>query len=102
VPTKTQWVGVLDNNTQSTVGTWDEDHTNYSSAWFFGDDLMLPAAVSRSYLSGALYSRGVSGLYWSSSEYSSSNAWLLYFTSGYASTYYINRLRGSSVRCISE
>jgi hypothetical protein len=64
--------------------------------------LLLPAAGNRNNNSGALNNRGNNGLYWSSSEYSNSNAWLLYFTSGYASTYYINRLRGPSVRRISE
>jgi uncharacterized protein (TIGR02145 family) len=108
VPTQAQWDGVLNNNSQSTVGTWSNDwydYTNYSAARFFGSDLMLPAAGNRLSNSGALYCRGNYGSYWSSSESSSSNlAWSLYFDSGHAYTYYGDRYRryGFSVRCISE
>jgi len=63
---------------------------------------MLPAAGYRGNASGALYHRGTNGSYWSSSESSSYYAWYLTFYSGHADTYYINRLRGPSVRCISE
>ncbi|MCF8076868.1 MAG: fibrobacter succinogenes major paralogous domain-containing protein [Desulfotignum sp.] len=105
VPTKTQWDGVRNNNTQSTVGTWSSsysDHTNYSAARFFGDDLMLPAAGNRNYSSGALHRRGYYGLYWSSSDGSSSGAWGLNFTSGNAGTNFDNRRFGFSVRCVAE
>jgi len=106
IPTKSQWVGVLDNNTHSTVGTWStsswDDYTNYSSAMFFGSDLMLPAAGGRTNENGALYTRGL-GYYWSSSELTSSYyAWHLYFGSGHTGTYDSYRLSGFSVRCISE
>jgi hypothetical protein len=105
VPTETQWDGVLNNNTQSTVGTWDSDDTNYSSARFFGDKLMLPAAGGRGdgYF-GELYGRGSTGGYWSSSEDSDfGTAWGLFFGGGsgsYDGYYY--RLLGYSVRCIAE
>jgi uncharacterized protein (TIGR02145 family) len=106
VPTKNQWAGVLENNIQSTVGTWStmwDDHTNYNSARFFGNDLMLPAAGARYSYSGALYDRGDTGYDWSSSESGSSNASGLYFLSGSALTNgYGTRLSGRSVRCISE
>jgi uncharacterized protein (TIGR02145 family) len=103
VPTQAQWEGVVDNNTQSTVGSWSISATNYSSARFFGSDLMLPAAGDRYiYGSGALYYRGNYGNYWSSSETSSEGAWGLYFYSGYADTGSYYRLFGFSVRCISE
>jgi uncharacterized protein (TIGR02145 family) len=105
VPTKAQWQGVLDNNDQNTVGTWSNSRTNYSSARFFGSDfsgLMLPAAGSRLYSSGGLVGRGTSGLYWSSSDRSSSLARLLYFGSSRANTGTLPRSYGLSVRCVSQ
>jgi uncharacterized protein (TIGR02145 family) len=102
VPTNSQWEGVDDNNTQSTVGSWSSSTTNYSSGRFFGDDLLLPAAGNRGYSSGALYYRGFNGYYWSSSEYGSSNAWSLYFYSSNADTNGNGRRGGRSVRCVAE
>jgi uncharacterized protein (TIGR02145 family) len=102
VPTASQWEGVIDNNSQSKVGTWESEHTNYSSARFFGNDLMLPAAGLRYSISGTLDDRGIYGYYWSSSESSSCSAWDLNFNSRYAGTNYNNRRYGRSVRCVAE
>jgi uncharacterized protein (TIGR02145 family) len=104
VPTKDQWQGVIDNNTQSTAGAWSISATNYSSALFFGSDLMLPATGSRSGFSGQLSHRGYDGNYWSSSEILfTPSAWLLYFYSGYVVTDSGNYPSdGRSVRCIAE
>jgi uncharacterized protein (TIGR02145 family) len=103
VPTKAQWDGVIENNNQRTVGTWDSNDTNYSSVLFFGNDLMLPAAGLRNNgIGGALYYRGAHGGYWSSSEYGSYRAWRLNLYSTIAATYDCSRRDGRSVRCISE
>ena len=103
VPTYSQWDGVLDNNTQSTVGTWSTDDTNYSSARFFGNDLMLSAAGYRFLGRGSLYHRGGSGTYWSSTHGTSNYAWSLNFYSSYATTYSSSdRRNGFSVRCVAE
>jgi uncharacterized protein (TIGR02145 family) len=106
VPTIAQWEGVIDHNTQSTVGTWSNSATNYSSARKFGEALMLPAAGIRDYmLSGGLYSRGSNGGYWSSSADSSgSSSWHLNFSSDSADTdrYFNGRRFGFSVRCVEE
>jgi hypothetical protein len=103
VPTISQWEGVVENNIQIAVGTWDSGDTNYNSARFFGNDLMLPAAGYRFYYSGALLLRGRLGNYWSSPGSSSYNAWSLNFNSGNADTYYdFNRRHGFSVRCVAE
>lgn len=95
----------MENNTQSTVGTWattTDDHDSYNSGRFFGSVLMLPAAGYR-YSSGGFGYRGYCGYYWSSSEYSSSKAWYLYSFSGFSGTSsYGGRLLGFPVRCISE
>jgi uncharacterized protein (TIGR02145 family) len=104
VPTISQWQGVLDtnNNTQSTEGTWNSSPTNYSSALFFGNDLMLPAAGYRQFSSGALLNRGNSVKYWSSSEFGSYFAWNLYFDSEDAISDSNFRWFGYSVRCVKQ
>jgi uncharacterized protein (TIGR02145 family) len=103
VPTKTQWDGVLANNTQSTVGTWESDNTNYSSGRFFGSDLMLPAGGGNISSSGALTRRGDLGCYWGSSEIVGNSAWGLRFLSDSAYTHdYKYRRSGHSVRCVAE
>jgi uncharacterized protein (TIGR02145 family)/uncharacterized repeat protein (TIGR02543 family) len=102
VPTQTQWDGVQNNNTQSTVGSWSSSTTNFSSVRFFGRDLMLPAAGNRSSRGGALGGRGSFGHYWSSSEGGSNYAWYLYFTSSNANMTNYYRRGGRSVRCVAE
>ncbi len=105
MPTISQWDGVRNNNSQSTVGSWSGSVTNYSSARFFGNGLMLPAAGGRDfYSSGALNTRGYTGRYWSSTQDSSSsdNAWYLRFSSSRATMYNPDRIYGYSVRCVAE
>jgi hypothetical protein len=102
VPTRKQWEGVLENNNLRRVGSWSSRDTNYSSALFLGDKLMLPAAGYRDGTSGALSNRGNAGLYWSSSEFSSYYAWDLSFASSGAGTYNDVRRDGLSVRCVAE
>jgi TRAP-type transport system periplasmic protein len=100
VPTRSQWEGVRINNTQSTVGTWIWNDTNYSSARFFGDKLLLPAAGNRIYWNGSSHGRGQFGGYWSSSQGMSEYAWLLDFDSSGAIAGYNERRSGRSVRCV--
>jgi uncharacterized protein (TIGR02145 family) len=103
VPTKTQWDGVVANNTKTNVGTFSDNATNYGAGKKFGDNLMLPAAGFRNYDNGTLYSRGYDGDYWSSTEDGEFNAWFLYFNSSDADTYKFGyRPFGFSVRCIAE
>jgi len=102
VPTQSQWDGVDENNTQSVVGTWSSSYTNYSTARFFGNDLMLPAAGYRYGGGGSLYSRGGNGSYWASTELAGYSAWTLSFTSGSAGTGSGDRRYGFSVRCVVE
>jgi len=103
VPTYSQWGGVINNNTLSNVGTWDSDAINYSSARFFGNDLLLPTVGNRYHVSGSLDYRGYHGYYWSSTQYTSDSAWSLHFSSSNAYTDSSNyRRNGFSVRCIAE
>lgn len=104
VPTRTQWEGVIANNTYSDLGTWTDSFTNYSSGKKIGTRLMLPAAGLRNYTTGALGSRGAWGYYWSSTPIaSSSDARSINFVSGTAvSSAFSDRRWGFSVRCIAE
>ncbi|MEN9415413.1 MAG: hypothetical protein RLZ62_1717, partial [Bacteroidota bacterium] len=97
-----QWLGLIDNNTQTNVGTFSSSATNYSAGRKFGDNLMLPAAGSWDYGNGALSSRGSYGFYWSSTEVGSNYAWYLYFLINGAAADNYYRTSGLSVRCIAE
>jgi uncharacterized protein (TIGR02145 family) len=103
IPTKAQWDAVITNNTLTNLGSWPISSTNYSSGKKIGTELMLPAVGYRYSGNGALYGRGDSGHYCSSTENGASNGWHLYFHNGGAETYG-NDLRsfGFSVRCIAE
>jgi uncharacterized protein (TIGR02145 family) len=106
VPTKEQWAGVLANNTQSSVGTWNSSPVNYSSANSFGPLLLLPASGVRNESDGSLTDRGFYGTYWSSTEDGTESAWLSAFTESNSNNpsgaYNLSRKAGSSVRCISD
>jgi uncharacterized protein (TIGR02145 family) len=106
VPTITQWNGVIANNILGIVGTWSAtstDLTNYTSARFFGDGLMMPTAGGRSSSSGALYGRGRNGDYWSSTQGSDSHkSWTLGSDSSDLGSGYANRRNGRSVRCVRQ
>ncbi len=104
IPTKTQWDGVVANNTITYTGTnWSSGATNYSTGIRLGDNLFLPAAGTRNGITGALFDRGLTGFYWSSTELGSVNAWDLRFNNGSVSTQSnFRRADGFSVRCIAE
>ncbi|MGM0655468.1 MAG: MopE-related protein, partial [Thermodesulfobacteriota bacterium] len=104
VPTKTQWAGVIDNNTQRAVGTWSTSEGQYNSGLFFGDNLMLPAAGNRYFKSGSLDDINTWAIYWSSTEDAKnnycSNSLDFYGSGAWTGS---NELRfGVSVRCIAE
>jgi uncharacterized protein (TIGR02145 family) len=102
VPTIAQWQWVMDNNTQRPAGTWSSSTTNYSSALFLGEKLMLPAAGYRSYSSGSLVARGGSGYYWSSSK-DAPTMWSIAFSQNGAFAYNDHNGReGYSVRCVAD
>ena len=108
VPTKEQWDGVIANNTRSSTGSWAAGDANFGSALHWGPDvstknLTLPAAGFRHDSDGALFNRGSTGFYWSSTE-NGANARYLNFSSSVASAsnFNLSRTRGFSVRCVSE
>ena len=102
MPTQAQWDGVLNNNSQSIIGTWTSISTNYSSGRFFGPSLMLPAAGGRVYHNASLFDRDLRGFYWSSTESGTGIAWYLRFSSSDAILSYDDRRTGRSLRCVAE
>jgi uncharacterized protein (TIGR02145 family) len=112
VPTKTQWEGVIANNTVSITGNWTNGETNFGSAMHWGPDvntknLTLPAAGQRLAFNGQLNHRGRLGLYWSSTE-NGANANFVNLSlnpnnnSAIATVVLTARPNAYSVRCVSE
>ena len=105
VPSKAEWLGVRDNNTESNVGgTWSSSATNYTTGKNFGS-LFLPAAGERDGYdsdNGVLLDRGLRGFYWSSYQFSTNAGGALVFESGSGAvnTFDATRRSGFSVRCI--
>jgi uncharacterized protein (TIGR02145 family) len=108
VPTKTEWVGVKNNNTASTSGlAWTESVTNYNSAQHFGPNastklLTLPAAGIHVWVDGSLGERGRIGYYWSSTELSTNVYFMLFNSTTVVPDNPANRQNGMPVRCIAE
>jgi uncharacterized protein (TIGR02145 family) len=107
VPSQTEWQAVNSNNVAFRTGTFNNSATNYGVALHFGPDastklLTLPAAGNRNGTSGALYSRGNHGYYWSSTENSSDAYYLNFNTSNVYPAFNYYRANGFSVRCIAE
>ncbi|RLJ22915.1 uncharacterized protein (TIGR02145 family) [Chryseobacterium sp. 7] len=107
VPTQAQWQGILSYpslNPITRIGSWASSATNYTTAIKFGNSLLLPAAGSRLFTSGALNGRGINGSYWSSTQYTSLYLYANYlnFDSSANLMNFYSRANGFSVRCISE
>ncbi len=82
---------------------WDEDtwspyHHGFDEFGFSG----LPGGVRSD--DGNFYSIGSNGNWWSSTEYSTNNAWFrdLYYYSGDVSRDYSDKANGFSVRCVKD
>jgi uncharacterized protein (TIGR02145 family) len=104
VPTKTEWQGVIDNNTFTEIGTISNVHmaTHFDSGYLIGNGLFLPAAGIRdSDKNWELSARGGWLFYWSSNGSASS---LVYYFLNYLTMSVSNRypLDGMSIRCIAE
>ena len=106
MPTQTEWQGVLDNNTQTSIGDWlDTAGYSITTAWagsMFGNALFLPTAGNRNTGDGGLINRGFSGFYWSSTQNSATLAYAAILHSDTQYTYNSARAYGYSVRCIKD
>lgn len=103
VPTNAQWSDILDNNIQTSVGTWTNSNTNYSAGKMIGGGLMLPAGGLREADDGTILSRGNVGEY-QSSTVEGVKAWRMRVFNNNASSGPTlgTRTWGCSVRCIAE
>ena len=117
-PVKTKYDPCPEGWRVPTYAELDELNNNYSSFMTVGEQqgrylcgdytyldnapqIFFPAAGGRYYDDGDAYSRGYSGLYWSSRP-SSTRARYLFFGSSDVSMYIGSRAFGSSVRCVQE
>jgi uncharacterized protein (TIGR02145 family) len=90
LPTYTEWNNVIDG------GNWTDWNGPWSSA------LKMHAAGYLHYNGGSLNSRGGYGNYWSSTQYSSTNGYYLFFHSGASLMNTNNKASGFSVRCVMD
>ena len=107
VPTRNEWRSIYENvpSTWVTEGTYGSSSTNYDAGIKVNNSLYLPASGYRSSINGTLSTRGINGLYWSSTAVgtNNNNAYNLYFGSGSVGPASLaNRLAGLSVRCVAE
>jgi hypothetical protein len=90
IPTNAEWTAV------DASGGW----TNWNGPWNSG--LKMHAAGYLLNSDGSLYSRGSYGYYWSSSQYSATDGWYLYFFSGFSYMYSSSKAYGFSLRCLRD
>ncbi|MBL7906175.1 MAG: hypothetical protein JNL22_14215 [Bacteroidales bacterium] len=90
IPTYTEW-----NNVDITGG-WD----NYNNT--FASELKLHAAGLLNNSDGALLIRGIGGRYWSSSQISNGNGWLLNITNSNSYLDPGDKCHGFTLRCLSD
>ena len=86
------------SNFSTTTFTWDDSNLGrtYEENWF-------PAAGGRRCDNSCIYDDGRFGFYWSSSPYSVSYTYSMYFHNSYIdSLNYSSRAYGFSVRCVQE
>lgn len=103
ISTRSQLQLLINNNTITRLGTWNESATNYSSGTNIGNSLFMPSAGYRSRNGQVITWRGSDGMYWSSSPSSSTVAWGLHLGNasvGIGDSRY--RINGLSIRCIAE
>lgn len=95
VPLSSEWTAV--KTIWTTLWGWSSDGTN------FGIALKLPFAGRRIYSSAGVSDQGSNGYYWSSSRYTTNNAYYLYLSSTTLSPLNASyRAHGSSVRCFKN
>ncbi|MBL7072705.1 MAG: hypothetical protein ISS33_02860 [Candidatus Omnitrophica bacterium] len=85
-----------------TSGEYTNVDVGTTWSWAFGSDLVLHAAGYLDDSDGALYSRGVYGHYWSSTQSSTTYGYILYFASTSSNVYNSSKANGFSVRCLSD
>ena len=91
IPTKSEWL-----NVDAAGGGW----TNWDGPW--NSDLKLHAAGYLAYTDGTLHSRGLTAVYWSSTQSGNLEGWNLGFWSGGSSVYTTTKSNGFPIRCVRD
>ncbi|KYH06601.1 hypothetical protein A1704_23665 [Chryseobacterium cucumeris] len=107
VPTRQQWLNLVNNTISSNIGAFNNSDTNFGSGKVLvggGNKLTFPITGERRYVDGSLFARGMTARYWTSTEYPSIYGYNTYFDFGTvnASSSYAYKTSGYAVRCISE
>jgi len=90
IPTYTEWYNVDNTGGWGTwTGPWNSGLKLHAAGYLDGSD-------------GSLNYRGSIGNYWSSTQYSTTYGWYLYFYSGYSSMNYNSKAYGFSLRCLRD
>ncbi|MBI5872818.1 MAG: hypothetical protein HZB36_01570 [Candidatus Omnitrophica bacterium] len=93
LPTSAEWTNA---DATGQVGGWDDYNETFT------DVLKLHAAGYLYVSGGVLYNRGSGGFYWSSTQYSATAGWYLYFSSGGSYMVSTNKAYGFSIRCLRD
>jgi uncharacterized protein (TIGR02145 family) len=106
VPTDQQMTDMVNNTSQSKIGTFIPSASNFGAAFVFSSGaakMTLPANGYRSEINGSLGSRGDLGYYWTSTAEPGNRSKRLFFNK-VSSTVGVGSVRSNafSVRCIRE
>jgi len=89
IPTSTELTNVdASGNWTSWTGPWNSSLKMHAAGYLYSD--------------GSLVDRGSYGYYWSSSQYSATLGWYLFFNSGNSSMNLYNKAYGFSLRCLRD
>ena len=115
VPTRVQWQGLINNNTITGIGTFQNSPTNYSSGFQISNNgittLFLPTTGLRSNARNfGIANRGIYNSFWCSTIIQEGGGYILGAETGFfgdsnppsASTYGSFNSIGNSIRCIAE
>jgi uncharacterized protein (TIGR02145 family) len=113
VPTRNEWMSIYNNtgiidtrpNWINNVSNfyWGASVDNYSVGKLVSNVLYLPAAGFFGNDGGGIFSRGLNGVYWSSTSLNAVQAYCLYFSNTFLSATHNLEMRYSiSVRCVKE
>ncbi len=106
VPSESQWSAVIDHNTATFVGSFNQEPTNTDAGILFGTELFLPLAGYRDIPDGKTEYRSLIGYYWSSrldySMLADAFALIADGVSPSIASLTSDRLYGYSIRCIAE
>ncbi len=101
LPTMDEFVALKNATTQTNGGGWNASDYGYKIFTSGKLKLEFPAVGYRHYSSGVLYSQGVNGNCWASTQYDGEKGYYIHFnSSGVCPSSYNYKSNGLSVRCV--